>query len=603
MRMTQSTPAPRSTGSSRPSSAHLQAAGRRTRRGGSVGRRRLPDLADAFDDVRRGAATPPTTRSRRSSSTRTRRRGRRGRRGRRRPRRRRERRPRRRPRGRPVRAGGRRRGRATVPLERTSVTPPARRLSSLGGQLCRPRTSLIGQMISLSCGKAHQRDKGRSRLRTAPGRRSQGPTPRRERRGSRRAARRPRLASDARSCAAVRAPTSGRSDPGPVAHPRERHLERASSPSPSAAVTTASTTRSAAGVEVLARRTRRSAVTRPARVGRRAAAVLAGQHAAAQRRPGEDSPSPSAVRGRQRPRARRPRCSSEYSTWVDASGARPDQAALPASPPARSASRSSSRRRRSGPGRCDTAASSAASVSSSGASSTRCAPATGRRGRCRAGCSDASRSSSSARREVSTTRAPVAPEMPALVARTTSSRATTVPSSDAEQLARRAPSPYAAAVSTRVPPASTNAVSWSRGLVLVGVPAPGHRAEAEPRDPQARCRPSAPLLHGARGYRRGARRRSHSVEPRRRHGLSGHEAGEVATPMRLGLNLGYWGAGQRRRQPGAGPRGRPARLRRRAGRPRRTAPTPRPCWPGSPRRPSASTSARPSSRSRPARRR
>ena len=36
--------------------------------------------------------------------------------------------------------------------------------------------------------------------------------------------------------------------------------------------------------------------------------------------------------------------------------------------------------------------------------------------------------------------------------------------------------------------------------------------------------------------------------------------------MKLGLNLGYWGAGQRRRQPRPRPRGRPARLRGRLGR-------------------------------------
>ena len=59
------------------------------------------------------------------------------------------------------------------------------------------------------------------------------------------------------------------------------------------------------------------------------------------------------------------------------------------------------------------------------------------------------------------TRVPVRREMPALVATTISSRATTspirLPMSSSE-----APSPYPAAVSTSVPPASAKAISESR---------------------------------------------------------------------------------------------------------------------------------------------
>ena len=124
-------------------------------------------------------------------------------------------------------------------------------------------------------------------------------------------------------------------------------------------------------------------------------------------------------------------------------------------------------------------------------------------------------------------------------------------------------------------------------LVLVGVAAPGHRAEREPGDRAARIGRAA-LLHGA----------CDATEHRAPDGLDGRARtplGPLAMATRAEPRL--LGRRQRRRQPGAGPGGRPARLRRASGRRRPTAPTRRPCWPGSPRRPSGSTSARRSCRS------
>ena len=109
----------------------------------------------------------------------------------------------------------------------------------------------------------------------------------------------------------------------------------------------------------------------------------------------------------------------------------------------------------------------------------------------------------------------------------------------------------AAAVSSSVPPASTNALSWSARLVLVGVASPGHRAEAEPGDLQARPA-EHPLLHGAEtGY-------PGQVAPA--------ESPLASRAMRLGVNLGYWGAGNDADNLALARGGRAARLLRRLGR-------------------------------------
>ena len=94
-------------------------------------------------------------------------------------------------------------------------------------------------------------------------------------------------------------------------------------------------------------------------------------------------------------------------------------------------------------------------------------------------------------------------------------------------------------------------LSWSRRLVLVGVPAPGHRAQAQPGDLQAaaaerRCSMGRdPTAAGASAARRGA-----WTAPARRHRRPawvsvrrGRERDQEAAGMQLGLNLGYWGAG------------------------------------------------------------
>ena len=94
-------------------------------------------------------------------------------------------------------------------------------------------------------------------------------------------------------------------------------------------------------------------------------------------------------------------------------------------------------------------------------------------------------------REALVSRVPRRREMPALVASTTSSRATTSPSSEPTS-SSDAPSPYPAAVSTSVPPASTNATSWSRASCSsvsrpqVSVPSP-RRETLSPVLPTARC--------------------------------------------------------------------------------------------------------------------
>ena len=94
-------------------------------------------------------------------------------------------------------------------------------------------------------------------------------------------------------------------------------------------------------------------------------------------------------------------------------------------------------------------------------------------------------------RDTLVSRTPRRREMPALVAITTSSRATTSPTRVAIS-SSDAPSPYPAAVSRRVPPASANAISWSRASCSsvsrphISVPSPS-RETWRPVFPTVRC--------------------------------------------------------------------------------------------------------------------
>ena len=145
--------------------------------------------------------------------------------------------------------------------------------------------------------------------------------------------------------------------------------------------------------------------------------------------------------------------------------------------------------------------------------------------------------------------------------------------------ARRRPSPYTSAVSIRVPPASherlqlvrASCSSVSRPQVMVPRPS---RDTCSPLRPDCRC-----SMHGRplTGRRPSSRRRAGPDECR-----GSHEA--RAEPRLLGRR-------QRRRQPRPRRRGRASSATTSSGPRRRTAPTPRPCSPGWPPRPSGSASA------------
>ena len=198
---------------------------------------------------------------------------------------------------------------------------------------------------------------------------------------------------------------------------------------------------------------------RAAGVAGGAGAVLAGQHPAPQRRPGQDAEPERGARGEHLglDRAveqgvlhlgRRQRRPAGHGP-LPGRRLRGLPAGVVRHPDVRRAARATPRSRaptgspRRGSGR------------------SRRAPARGRRGRPRAASARRRGSASRWPREALVTRSPVRREMPALVAITSSSRATTSPrsepSSDSES-----PSAYPAAVSTSVPPASTNDSSCSR---------------------------------------------------------------------------------------------------------------------------------------------
>ena len=244
---------------------------------------------------------------------------------------------------------------------------------------------------------------------------------------------------------------------------------------------------------------------------------------------------------------------------------------------------------------------------------------------CRAGASDASSARSRCPREASKRRAVAAAGTPPWWRRTTESRPTSATSapricSARRRRRRRRCRPACRPARRRRAAGRAPRARRCRGP-RSSCPAP-RRDTSRPDRPRGRCS-MGPTVRSPRPPR-----------PRDRAGHGGPppDASAGTAPVRLASEPGaqprrptgdepdlgvgqasrdhasgpqprLLGRGQRRRQPRPRPRGRPARLRRGLGRRgvrlrRRHA-----CWPGSRRRPSGSTSAPRSSRSRPARRR
>ena len=157
---------------------------------------------------------------------------------------------------------------------------------------------------------------GSLHLISAHGRRL-GRRPRRARPGSAAGSSTSSLVSVPRSCAAVRAPTIGATTPG-RSRTQASAISAGEQPSPSAAVTTASTIAAGPVVQV-ALDERREVRRGGARVGR---ACRCGTCRSAPR--GRAATRPAGRARARRPRARTsrstPRASSEYSTWVATSG-------------------------------------------------------------------------------------------------------------------------------------------------------------------------------------------------------------------------------------------------------------------------------------------
>ena len=114
-------------------------------------------------------------------------------------------------------------------------------------------------------------------------------------------------------------------------------------------------------------------------------------------------------------------------------------------------------------------------------------------------------------------------EIPALVASTTSSRRPRRRSA-CRSAPRSAPSPYPAAVSTRVPPASANAISWSRASCS-SVSRPQVIVPSPSRDTLRPVAADVPLLHGGKASHRSG---NVAVRPRR------------ARPRELAFHLVGW---------------------------------------------------------------
>ena len=313
-----------------------------------------------------------------------------------------------------------------------------------------------------------------------PGSRRRVRTPRPARPGSRRAARGPRPAGCRCSCAAVRAPTIGAVTPG-----RSRTQASATSsgrqPEPVGGgrdrLHDALRTRRRG----TARRTRRSAGRpRGSRRGCRRGTCRSARHGRAGTRGGARARAPC-TQGRPRARSRAAAGSTRPACWRAGPGrARP----AARSRRARSASRSSWRSRRSASDRSRLRRRARPASRRAASPSSTCGPARGRRGRCRAGPGSASRASSRARRDVSTT---------ALAA----DRAEHAGLGGEDDVAARDHAPeqrpedrLARAVAVGRGGVDQGAAGLDEerellaGLVLVGVAAPGHRAEAQPRHAQ-----------------------------------------------------------------------------------------------------------------------
>ena len=325
------------------------------------------------------------------------------------------------------------------------------------------------------------------------------------------------------------------------------------------------------------------------RVRRRAGAVLAGEDAGAQRRPRQHADA----RGRPRPAAPRARCRAAAASTPSAS--------TPAAPgPAR---RCCQRHRPPGlpagevrdAGVAGAAGGDGVVDAPTASPRARCrrsrrAPATGRRGRCRAGPASrrASRAAPGGRcRRPARRYAGRCP--PWWRARPPRGRRPRPAGRRSPAPTRRRRSPRRCRAACRRPrgtPCSWSAASCSsvsRPQVIV------------PSASRLTLRPDRPepaLLHGRRTYRRHPPARWPRRTPVAR--VATHATG--CEPRLLGRR-------QRQGQPRAGAGGRPAAATARRGPPRPTGRTPPPCSPGSRRRPSASTSGRRSSRSRRGRRR
>ena len=397
-----------------------------------------------------------------------------------------------------------------------------------------------------------------------PGTTAAGPRPRPAHRGSPRAARAPRTRVRRAAAAAVRAPTIGCHDAGPVAHPGAGRPPAARRP---ARRRPSPPRRRPAGTG-----RRGSGATNAAKCGDapresagRAVPVLAGQHPAAQRRPGQEAEAGAAAAGDD--------LALDPALQQGVLHLRRDQrragpaGALPARPRRRLPAGVVARCRRTGRARWRTAASSAASVSSSGvAGSQRCS--------CHRSTwsvpsrpSDASSAASRWPRRGVDRALGAAAATPAFVATTTSSRPTSVTSGPSDLLGL--------AVGVDVGGVDEGAARLDERRAA----GRGPRAR-RCRDPRSSCpapsretcrplRPSGRCSMGRdpNGRRRSAARRGCVDAPARRHRRPasvsvrrGRERDKEAAAMQLGLNLGYWGAGNDADNLALARGGRPSRL-------------------------------------------
>ena len=290
---------------------------------------------------------------------------------------------------------------------------------------------------------------------------------------------------------------------------------------------------------------------------------------------GDHGSTPEAERRgrRQRPRARRRAGAASTPPASTTSGARPGTADCSVTARRGLPAGVVGDRRRTAPGRWRPPASSADSVSSSGRRRTRCAPARGRRGRCRAAAAtSSSRVEQRPARRVDDALAAYAGRCPPWWQMTTSSRATVRAEQPADQrlgvavaVAGRRVEQRAAGLDEGSSWSPASCSSVSRPQVIV------------PRASRVTFRPDGPAC--AAPWPRTL------VGVTCRHAAaSGHAVGErpvACDACGLGVNLGYWGAGNDGDNLAARPGGRPARLRSRLGGRGLRLGRRRPCSPGS----------------------